>query len=254
MPQTMSIETLTAQRGQTVYSSDGEKIGSVEEIFIDQETSRPEWIGLGTGFFGTKRVLVPVEGADVREDGIYVPYAKSQVKDTPDIDSEEISQEQEQELYAHYGLSYSYAPSGTGLPEGGPSADVTPGTEMPRGTTGEEQVVRSEEELVVGKRETEAGRARLSKWVETEPVTADVELKHERARVTREPIDEPVSGSDIGEQEIEVPLRSEEAVVQKETVAKERIGLEKDVETERETVADEVRKERVDVEGDVDRR
>ena len=115
-------------------------------------------------------------------------------------------------------------------------------------------VVRHEEELRVGKREAEVGRARLRKWVETEPVSTDVTLERERARVTREPVDERVSGAEIGEEEVEVGLREEQAVVEKETVAKERIGLEKDVETEVETVRDEVRKERVDVEGDIDER
>ena len=246
MPGTVTMENLRSAQGMPVHSTEGEKLGSVEEIFIDEETGEPEWIGLGTGFFGTKRVLVPVKGAELREDAVYVPYSKEQVKDTPDIDSDQISQETEGELYAHYGLDYSERRSGSGLPEGGPQKQ--------RGTTGEEEVVRTEEELQVGKRETEAGRARLRKWVETEPVEADVELKRERARVTREPVDQPVSDAEIGEQDVEVPLREEEAVVQKQAVAKERVGLEKDVETDRETVSDELRKERVEVEGDVDKK
>ncbi len=251
MPQTnVTMDELMEARGADVYSSDGDKIGSVEEIFVDEQTNQPEWIGLGTGFFGTKRALVPVQGAERRSDGFYVPYGKDQVKDTPDIDSEEISQETEAQLYSHYGLDYSEQRSDTGLPEGGPETGRAPagGT-----ATGEGDVVRTEEELRVGKRDTEAGRARLRKWVETEPVETDVELQRETARVTREPIDQPASGAEIGEQEVDVPLRKEEAVVQKETVAKERIGLEKDVETKRETVGDEVRKERVDVEGDIER-
>ena len=244
---TMTMDELMGARGTDVYASDGEKIGSVEEIFVDEETNEPEWIGLGTGFFGTKRVLVPVQGAERRGEGFSVPYSKDQVKYAPDIDGDEVSQETEAHLYSHYGLGYSERRSDTGLPEGTTGAP-TGGT-----ATGEADVVRTEEELRVGKRETEAGRARLRKWVETEPVEADVELRRETARVTREPIDQPVSGADIGEQQVDVTLRSEEPVVQKETVAKERIGLEKDVEVERETVSEDVRKERVDVEGDVGR-
>ncbi len=86
--------------------------------------------------------------------------------------------------------------------------------------------------------------------METEPAQADVELKRETARVRRESIDRPVSGAEIREEEIEVPLRAEQAVVEKRTVAKERVGIEKNVETRHETVADEVRKERVEVEMD----
>jgi uncharacterized protein (TIGR02271 family) len=244
MPQTMSTEELMSARGQSVYAADGGKIGSIEEIFVDEQTGQPEWLALGAGMLGSKRVLVPVESASRFEDGFQVPYSKDQVKQTPDVDSDEISQETEAQLYSHYGLDYSEQRSDTGLPEGG-----APGG-GPQGS-GEGDVIRSEEELRVGKQETQAGRARLRKWVETQPVEAQVELRRETAHVTREPIDQPVSGADLGEQEIEVPLSQEEAVVQKETVAKERIGLEKDVEVQTETVSDEVRKERVDVEGDV---
>ena len=255
MQETLTIDRLSQAHGQTVYSSDGEKIGSVEEIFYDEETNQPEWVSVGTGFLGRKTVLVPVQGATLRDDGLYAPASKEQVEGAPDVDvtGGEISQESEQGLYSHYGLAYSERRSETGLPEGAPGY-----TEARQGRAGaverEGEVTRTEEELRVGKRETEAGRARLRKWVETEPVQEDVTLRREQARVTREPVDQPVSGAEIGEQEVEVPLRKEEPVVQKETVAKERIGLEKDVDTERETVADEVRKERVDVEGDVKKR
>ena len=241
MQETMTLKALQGAQGEAVYASDGGKIGSVEEIFVDEETGKPEWIGLGTGFLGTKRVLAPVVGADLREDGVYLPYTKEQVKGTPDVDAEEIIQETAAALYAHYGLPYSERRSDTGLPEGAPA---------PRVRGGEAELVRAEEELRVGKRETEAGRARLRKWVETEPVQAEVELRRERVRVEREPVNQPVSGAEIGEDEIEVAVRAEEAVVGKETVAKERVSLEKEVDVERETVADELRKERVEVEGE----
>ena len=240
MQNTISTEQLTSLRGAPVYSAEGEEIGTVEELFVDQATSRPEWIATGTGFLGTKRVLVPVVGAEIREGGLYVPYGKSQVKDTPDIDEDRISQEAERQLYAHYGLDYSEQRSETGLPEGASST--------PPGGASEAEVVRTEEELNVGKREVEAGTVRLRKWVETTPVEADVELQRETVRVEREPLDQPVGAGEIGEQEVEVPLRAEEAVVQKEAVAKERISLEKDVATEQATVSEEVRKERVEVE------
>ena len=244
MQNEMTIDRLSEMRGQPVYDSAGEKIGTVEEIFYDQDTDQPEWIGIGTGFFGTKRVLVPVAGASSTSEGVTVQYAKDQVKDSPDIDSDEISEQTERELYTHYGLQPSKRSSESVLPEGRASSTSVEG----------DTVTRSEEELQVGTRQQEAGRARLSKWVETEPVAMDVELQRETARVTREPVDQPVSDAEIGEEEIDVTLREEQPVVQKQAVAKERIGLEKDVETERQTVSDELRKERVEVEGDIDKR
>ena len=230
-------QDLTQMHGSPVVSRDGDEIGKVEEIFLDNETGRPEWIAVGAGFLGTKRVLVPLESAEIRGDAISVPYSADQVKSAPDVDADEIGQDTEQELYAHYGLAYGERRSESGLPEGG----------APRGTTDEAELVRSEEELAVGKQEVEAGRARLRKWVETEPVSADVELQREAARVTRERIDQPVSDADFDEEEVEVPLRAERPVVEKQAVAKERIGVEKGVETETQTVSDELRKERVEV-------
>ena len=231
-------QELMQMRGAPVVSNDGEEIGAVEEIYLDNDTGKPEWVAVKAG---RKTVPVPLEAADVQANAISVPYGVEQVKDAPSVSGDEISQDQEQEIYAHYGLSYGERRSDSGLPEGGDPSGMA---------EGEGEVVRSEEELAVGKERMQAGTARLRKWVETEPVAADVDVQRETARVTREPVDQPVSGAEIGEDEVEVPLRAEQPVVEKQTVAKERIGLEKDVETETETVSDELRKERVEVEGD----
>jgi uncharacterized protein (TIGR02271 family) len=257
MQETMTIERLSQARGTTVFDRDGEKIGSVDEVFQDYETREPEWVGIGTGFFGSKRVLVPVQGAELRDEGLYVPYAKDQIKDAPGIDADEIDEATEQELYSHYGLSYSQRRSSSTLAEGAPETmGVEDETDMQdeAATQREGMVTRHEEELRVGTRDVETGRARVRKWVETEPEEVDVALRQETARVTREPVDQPAGEGEIGEEEIDVPLRGEEAVVEKQTVAKERVGLERDVETERETVGGEIRKEQIDVEGDVERR
>ena len=237
MPDTMTMERITEARGAPVYDASGEKIGTVEEVFHDIDTNRPEWVGIGTGFFGTKRVLVPLESAELKDDGLHVPYSKDHVKDSPDIDSDEISEETEQELYSYYQLA----------PARGKARDKARGK-------GQQEVTRAEEELQVGKRQVDAGSVRLRKRVETEPVAADVELQRETARVTREQIDQPVGDAELGEDEVEVPLRAEEPVAQKRKVAKERVAVEKNVETDTATVRDEVRKERVDVEGDAEKR
>jgi uncharacterized protein (TIGR02271 family) len=249
MQQTMSIEQFETLRGADVHSQDGEKIGSVEALFLDEQTQRPEWIGLGTGFFGTKRVFVPVEGASLAEDRVTVPYAKDHVKDAPDVDTDEISQDTESALYAHYGLGYSEARSETGLPEGGRAGPEDLAETMKE----QAAVTRSEEELRVGKREEEMGRLRVHKWVESEQVDVPVEVRREKARVTREPVDETAGDREIGDESLDVTLREERPVVEKETVAKEKIGVEKSVETETETVSGEVRKERVDVDDQTQR-
>lgn len=228
-----TVKGLGDLRGSPVYDTAGEKIGKVDEIYYDTATGRPEWIGLGTGFFGNKHLLVPVAGANAREDGVVVPYTKAQVENAPEVDSDEISPGLESTLYSHYSLRGARAAGRQAAP-----------------VAEEEAVTRKEEEIAVGTRPVEAGRVRLRKWVDTEPVEADVELTRERAHVRRERIDEPVSDHDFQEEQVEVPLTAEEPVVEKRTVAKERVSVGKHAETTTTTVADTVRKERVDVDHD----
>src|SRR4051812_10354718 len=211
MQDIMSPERFADARGRTVYSSDGEKIGEIEDIFADDQTGQIVWVGLGTGLLGAKRVVVPVQGLGDQGQDYTVPYTKDQVKDSPDIDDDEISQQTERELYAHYGLGNSKEQSDPGLHEGGAPQETSTPAEG-------DEIVRSEEELQVGTRDVEAGRARVRKWVETNPASMDVELQRETARVTRERIDEPVSDADFGEDEIEIRLREQQPVVTKQAV------------------------------------
>jgi uncharacterized protein (TIGR02271 family) len=90
----------------------------------------------------------------------------------------------------------------------------------------------------------------------TEEVTRTVPVTREEVRVEREPItdanvDAATSGPEISEEEHEITLHAEEPVVEKRAVPKERVRLERDAVTEEETVSDEVRKERIEQEGDI---
>jgi len=113
-----------------------------------------------------------------------------------------------------------------------------------------------DDELRVGTERREAGRARLRKYVVTEEVSKTVPVQREEVRVEREPItdaniDNALDGPAISEEEHEVVLQEETPVVEKRAVPKERVRLEKDTYTDEETVSDQVRKERIDGEGDV---
>jgi hypothetical protein len=122
------VTTMAEARGKTLYALDGERLGTVDTILDDVQTRKPEWFAIGTGLTGRKRLLVPVEGADVRDDGIYVNYSAEQVRATPEAEGDQISQEREQELYSHYGLPYSERRSSTGLPERPKRRQTTPRT------------------------------------------------------------------------------------------------------------------------------
>jgi uncharacterized protein (TIGR02271 family) len=110
----------------------------------------------------------------------------------------------------------------------------------------------SEEQLHVGTERRESGRARLRKYVVTENVTQTVPVQREEVRVEREPItdanaDAATSGPSISEEEHEVVLHEERPVVETDTVPVERVRLGTETTTDQETVSDEVRKERVEV-------
>jgi len=125
-------------------------------------------------------------------------------------------------------------------------------------STGDDAMTRSEEQLNVGTEQVQTGRARLRKWVETENVQVEVPVKKEKATLVTEPVTEgnrgdATSGPDISEAEHEVVLNEERPTVSKEAVPVERVRLDKEVVEDTETVSDDVRKERIDLDGDAER-
>jgi uncharacterized protein (TIGR02271 family) len=242
----LTFDNLRQMQGRPVYDSQHEKIGGIKELFVDDATQKPEWIGIGAGgFFGSKQHLVPVQGASIEGDGIRVPYSKDQVNSTPDIKGDEVSIEQERELYRSYGMNYTQQVSPPGLGSGERPLSGGAQTQAPqRGRTADQSMTRSEEELRVGKREKSAEKVRLRKYVETEPVTEEVQLRKERVAVERVPASGTTS-ADIGEQETEVELFEEEPVIEKRTVPKEEVRLSKEPEMHDEQVEEQLRRERI---------
>jgi uncharacterized protein (TIGR02271 family) len=240
-------------RGRNAVDSDGDKIGSIDEIYMDTQTGKPEWLAVKTGMFGSKVSFVPIAEASDADGDVRIPYDKQQVKDAPKAEADgELSQEEEAALYSHYGLDYSEAHSDSGLPEGQGREAVGRDTSGP---TTDDAMTRSEEELRVGKTQRESGRARLRKYVVTEQVQQTVPVQREEVRIEREPITDAnvgdaKAGPAISEEEHEVVLHEEEVVTEKRAVPKERVRLDKETVTEDQTVTEEVRKEQIEAEGD----
>ncbi|MEV7728926.1 PRC and DUF2382 domain-containing protein [Streptomyces sp. NPDC087917] len=242
----------------TAYDADGEKIGSIGQVYRDDATGRPEWVTVKTGLFGMKESFVPLSGARSDGEALHVPHSKDVVKDAPRVDADQhLDADEEHRLYQHYGLAAGNGNgnrngNGNGNGKGHRTAVDAPG--IATGTyvddrgegRGKDELIRSEERLRVGTANEEVGRARLKKVVVTENVTTTVPVSHEEVRVVREPIreGEKVRGN-IGEAEREVTLHAERAVTRKETVPVERVRLETDKVTEQQEVSDTVRKEKI---------
>lgn len=234
-----------AWQGRAIVGSDGEQIGTVKEVYEDQHTGKPEWATVSSGLFGMKSHFVPLAGASPHGEDVRLQVTKDQVKDAPGVDPDgELSEEEEQRLFEHYGVPYTT--------EGSTTAEGAP--QSAGGTRGDDEAMtRSEEEVHVGTARRERGRVRLRKYVVTEQVQRTVPVSREEVRVEREPItdenvDQALSGAEISEGEHEVVLHEEEPVVEKRAVPKERVRLSKDTVTDEREVSEEVRKERIEAE------
>jgi uncharacterized protein (TIGR02271 family) len=356
-----TVQDVQGWQGRTLVDADGDKIGKIEDIYLDRQSGDPEWVAVKTGLFGTRVSFVPIRDATATGDEVRVAHQKDKVKDAPNIEADgELSPDEERVLYEHYGREdYGHwtdesedrserlmgretrgddsstgeagtadagtaglagtaaagtaaaergegtrdtdsgtgttaaggaeageagtGTTGTGTAETGTTGTADTGTTGTTGTgtaetgttdtgttgtagagtagaaagqAGDDAMTRSEEELAVGTQRRETGRARLRKYVVTEDVKETVPVQREELRVEREPItddniEQATQGPDISEAEHEITLHAEEPVAEKQTVPKERVRLEKDVHTDEQTVSDEVRKERIDPEGDV---
>jgi uncharacterized protein (TIGR02271 family) len=115
------------------------------------------------------------------------------------------------------------------------------------------RVQRSEEELVAGTREREAGSVNVRKRVRIDREQIEVPTKHEEVSVERVPVEGEATEAQIGEDEVSVPVTEEEVVVDKRAVAKEEIRVRKDVVEDTEVVEEDVRREEVEVEDATER-
>jgi uncharacterized protein (TIGR02271 family) len=271
----ISTQDIDRIQGSTAYDSSGEKVGKVDQVYLDDTNEQPSWVTVTTGLFGTTQSFVPLEGATLDGSDLRLAYSKDQVKDAPRIDVDQhLDRAEEDELYRYYGLAsaagtngtagttdttgttYSGGTTGTaGTTDTDVSARGTTDTDVSaRGTADEASVVLNEERLDVDTRSEDAGRARLRKYTTTETETVSVPVTKEKLVVERTPVEgegqvtsAPIDESDQVE---EITLREERAVVDKETVAREEVSLAKEQVTETEQVQAEVRKEHVEVDVD----
>jgi uncharacterized protein (TIGR02271 family) len=283
--------TMQAQQliGAQVTGGDGQVVGTVEQVFNDDADGRPAWARVRAGkrerFVPLAGSRATGDGLSVPFNTQQIVSGPQLDADR------HMSAAQAEQLNRHFGLtarqaSQPDAASGSG---GGPNKPVGgqggggpdgpasgsgggPKTQVrdDRGERGErpdlsvpaqpgrpdaeaqqDWIVRAEERLVGGTETVQAGRARLHKYVDVEPVEQAVRVFREEYEIERVPItaEDQIRG-EIGEREQEIVLHEERPVFRKETVAVERVRLSvRRVEEDR-TFRDEIRKERIEVEAD----
>lgn len=268
--------TVEQLQDATVYGTDGEKIGSVGQVYLDDRTNQPTFVTVKTGLFGAKETFVPVAEASPSRDGLQVPFDKAFVKDAPNIDVDgSLTPQEEQRLYDYYSIDRSGTGQGTagtgpGTAGTGPgttdqdhdTAGTVPGGEPDAGRdtrgdarrdvgTDTESVTARNEQLNVGTEVHETGRVRLRKHSYTDTETVEVPVTREEIVVEREPID-PNSAEarrETGDEEVEVTTREEVPVVNK-TATAEKVTVDKTQVQDTERVAGTVQHEDIEVDED----
>ncbi len=243
----ISVKELQELAGHgRVVTDQGEKVGPIGQIYLDDVTDIPDWVTVRTGLFGTSETFVPLDTARIDGNDLVVAHAREIIRDAPRVEVDgSLSPEEEQVLYRHYGIGVSDGltradgeASGARHERSGPDADAA--------------MIRSEERLLVATQQRESGRARLRKYVVTERVTQTVPVRHEEARVTREPItDADVSvattGSAFTEEVFDIVLHAEVPVVEKTVVPVERVRLDTVTVSGQKKVSADLRSEHIEL-------
>ena len=273
----------------TAFDVDGDKVGGVKDVYVNDTTGQPDFVSVNHGLFGGGDSIVPLRGHTLRDGELHLAFQKDRIEDAPDLDENgHLTTEDQDAFYRHYGLENTQdvttyetgnrfaetgaagaagaAGAGAGYAAGERNVETDVDTERRdvvdadrRDVADNGEIVRSEEQLNVSKDRVETGEVRLRKYVVNETETVEVPVEREEVRVVREPItdaDRANYDGNISEQEASVTLSEDRVNVSKESVPVEKVSLEKDTVRDTETVSEQVRKERFEtdgvVEGDVE--
>jgi len=95
--------------GKMLVDSDGEKIGKLQDVYVDVETDEPQFATVKEGFIDRHLTFVPLGGIQIGPDDLQVPVIKDRVRSAPEIEmhGEELSQADESALYHHFEMNYT---------------------------------------------------------------------------------------------------------------------------------------------------
>jgi len=255
-------------KGWAVRDASGEKIGKVDELKFDTQSQKVRYLVVdlkGKIFDMTDHdVLVPIGLAelDEKDDDVILPtITPEQIRLLPEYEEGKIDSSMESRIRSVLGSTEDAALEGTT-----PLAYSTSGTYdndfYNHGHFNEDNVFRNhhkteedktsipviEENLQVGKKEVEKGGIRLKSRIVEEGVNKDINLRDEKVRAERTPVDRPANEADLREQDVEMKERTEVPVVSESARVVEEVSLKKEVEQKNEKISDTVKKTEVNIE------
>jgi len=233
-----------------VVDLNNDKIGTVDAVWEDQ-TGQPSYLAIRTGWLGLgKAHVVPAHSAQVNEERrkIKLPYSAELVKAAPTFESaDDITSESEIRIRDYFGAALGNRGTYNETYVDQPHRTTASTTNLDEDT----KLRLKAEEVRIGKREVEYGGVRLRKIVRTETVNQPVELQREEIVVERVPVSGEASTSvgdeKFADEEIFIPLRREEAVVEKAVRTTEEVRVGKRTESDQRNVQETVRREDVEI-------
>jgi hypothetical protein len=161
------IDTALAWRGRTVRDENGEELGRLTELYLDNETSRPAWAGVKRGRLRGTETIVPLAGVEEVDGDLRIPHHRRVFDEAPDVDPDvQLTADEESVLGDHWGRGWA------------PPSEGETDTAM----------TRSEEEVSFGKRTTrKAERVRLKKVLVEDEVEQTVPVRREVIQLETDP-------------------------------------------------------------------
>ena len=228
-------EQISDVEASTAYGANHEKIGKVGAVFVDEQDGTPEFATVRTGTLGKREAFVPLQDARVEQGELTVPYEADRVKEAPSIDVEQghMSEQEEDELFRHYGLRRIPEQRGSAegeQPEQGQSGVAPDSASTAAGTTtgaAAGTAAGSAAGQTPGERSSGRHEATSGSATSGQPGTADEamtrseehlrarteEVETGRARLRKHVVTE--------EEQVTVPVRKERAHVEREPITAE---------------------------------
>ncbi len=241
--------------GYNVEDQHGHEVGTVNNVWVDENNGQPVLLGVKTGWIFGKNHVVPVSSAEANHSKrlLRLPFTEAKIKDAPSYnENAEIQDNEVREIFSYYSIETQPTSRSSSQQE-----------EFMQSNTGgarvdqEANVKLHEERVKIGKREVESGGVRIRKIVRTETVSEPVELRREEVVIERVPTEGSADASDptasFSEEDIFIPLRREEAVVEKQSRVREEVRVGKKTEVEHDNISETVRREDVEIENKPDR-
>jgi uncharacterized protein (TIGR02271 family) len=227
-------------QGRELVDRLGHLVGTIDAVVTDEELGI-EWAEVRVGLPSTRRSMVPMARGRPLGDRLRVPFDKEHIVRSPRLELDGTDDGAARtRLYRHYGME--------------PSSEAAAGAAAASTTVG--AMTRSEEELRIRTVRRVRGRVRVCKYVVTEEVQYTIPLRREEIRIENMPIgdeDAPGAGGSAAlSGEHEIVLHEEVPVVDKRVVPRERVRVIKEAQIEEAQVTEELRRERIEAEGDLE--